>query len=158
MTMNNMIFEQVEAIDDMQEVIKNTFDVELNITGGWGYDNNTAVIANNIDMPTEQFVHMFATIRANIEMNLMVENSDERFSGINVNFEENKEFEIDKKVYQIFTFKITAMNEKIYAELIQEYKDNYGKKEFDLSAHFKRREQITISRVVDYWFYGLKEN
>ena len=155
--MNNIEFEQVEPIEDMRGAIKNAFDVDLDISGGWGYNNNSALDASNINMPLEQFVHMFATIRASIEMNLMMEDDNQRYAGINVNFKESKQFEISNKLYDVLTFKITAIKEKEYAEFIQEYKDNYGQKDFDLSDHFKKREESTISRVVDYWFYNLKE-
>jgi hypothetical protein len=156
--MKNIEFDQVEEIEDMRGAIKNAFEVDLNITGGWGYDNTTAVVADKIEMPLEQFVHMFATIRATVEMNLIIDDENERYGAINVNFQESKKFEINNRVYDVLTFKITAINEKQYADFIQEYKDGYGKKDFDLTDHFKRREESTISRVVDYWFYGLKED
>ena len=79
---------------------------------------------------------MFASMRANIEMNMTLE-EDERYGGINPNFIDGKQIEIEDKVYDMITFEITAMKENIYAGLIQEYKDNYGKnKDFDLDAHF----------------------
>jgi len=151
-----MNFERVEPVENLREVIKDVFEVDLDIQGGWGYDNNSATIVNSLDVPLEQFVHMWSTIRATIEMNLMLD-EDDRFGGINANFEESKKFEIENKTYDVLTFKITAMNEKEYAQFIKEYKEGYGKQDFDLSDHFKRREQSTISRYVDYWFIGLQE-
>jgi len=154
--MINMEFEKVEPVENIRQVLQDVFEVDLNIEGGWGYDNNTATIVNNLDVPLDQFVHMYSTIRATIEMNLMLD-EENRFGGINTNFEESKKFEIENKTYDVLTFKITAINEKMYAKFIKEYKDGYGKKEFDLSDHFKRREENTVSRYVDYWFVGLKE-
>jgi hypothetical protein len=151
-------YEFVEPVEDIRQVIKDVFDVDLHISGGWGYDNKTAVVAKDLNMPLDQFVHMFATIRATIEMNLMIKDENERMGGINVAHEDSKRFEIENKEYDVLTFKVTAMNEKKYAEFIQEYKDNYGKKDFDLNDHFKRREAATSLRVLDYWFYGLKED
>lgn len=155
--MNNEIkFDTIAPVENMKEAIKEVFDVELDISGGWGYDNTTAVVVNSMDMPLEQFVHMFATIRANVEMNL-VQDENEQYGGINANFEESKKFEIENKTFDVLTFKITAMKDKEYAKLIQEYKDGYGKEDFDITAHFKRREEVTITRSVDYWFLGLEE-
>lgn len=155
--MTNVQFKSVEPVDSIREVIKDVFEVDLDIQGGWGYDNNTATFVNSLEIPLEQFVHMFATIRATIEMNLTLEQED-RFGGINANFEESKKFEIQNKTFDVLTFKVTAMKESVYADFIQEYKDGYGKKEFDLADHFKRREENTITRYVDYWFDGLKED
>ncbi len=147
----------LEAVDKIRDIIKSAFEVDLDIEGGWGYDNNTATIVNNLeDMPLEQFVHTFATIRAILEMNLSLE-EDEKYAGINANFEESKKFEINNNTYDVLTFKITAIKEKLYANFIKEYKDNYGKENFNLAEHFKQREENTIVRYVDYWFLGLKE-
>lgn len=152
----NIIFEQIEPVENLSQVIKDTFDVDLDISGGWGYDNKRAVIVHSLQMPIDQFIHMFAMIRANIEMNLTLE-EDERYGGINVAFIDGKQFEVENKVYDMITFKITAMKEKDYAKFIQEYKDNYGKNsDFDMNDHFKRREAASLSIEADYWFSGLE--
>lgn len=150
-------FNQIEEVENLSEILKETFDVNLDISGGWGYDNNSAVILNSLDIPIDQFLHMFATIRATIEMNLMLD-EDERYGGINVNFLEGEQFEIENKIFDHVTFEVTAMKESTYANFIQEYKDNYGKnKDFDMSDHFKRRAESTISLKCDYWFCGLEK-
>ncbi len=158
MKMTNTDFKILEPVEDIRNIIKDAFELDLNIQGGWGYDNSTATVVNDLEnMNLEQFVHTFATIRAILEMNLTLD-EDKRYGGINASFEESKKFEINSKSYDVLTFKITAMNEKIYAKFIQEYKDKYGKEDFDLEKHFKQREENTISRYVDYWFLGLKED
>jgi len=151
-----MIFEPIAPVDDMAGVIEEVFGVKLDISGGWGYDNNSAVKVNSLDIPIDQFIHTFASIRANIEMNLTLE--EDRYGGINVNFVNGEQIEIENKMYDRITFTITAMKETDYAKFIQEYKDNYGKnKDFDMDEHFKRREEATISVEADYWFEGLEE-
>lgn len=149
-------FKKVEPVDSIREVIKDVFEVDLDIQGGWGYDNTNAVKVNTLNVAQEQFLHMFATIRASIEMNLTLE-EEERFGGINANFEESKKLKIENKTYDVITFKISGMHEKTYAKFIKEYKDGYGKKEFDLAKHFKDREENTITRYEDFWFYALEE-
>jgi len=152
-----MIFEQIAPVDDMSGVIEEVFGVKLDISGGWGYDNKSAVKVHSLDIPIDQFIHTFASIRANIEMNLLLEEED-RYGGINVNFVNGEQIEIENKMYDRITFTITAMKETEYAKFIQEYKDNYGKnKEFDMDDHFKRREEATISVEADYWFEGLED-
>lgn len=152
--MTSKEFQQIEEVDNIKEVIKNLFDVSLNISGGWGYTEKNATIIDSLEgVEIDQFLHMFASIRANIEMNATLE-KDDRYGAINLSFKDKKSIMINSKTYSVITFAITAMKEKDYASFIQEYKDGYGKKEFDLAKHFERRKQSTIEREVDYWFEG----
>jgi len=157
--MNNtsIKFEQLPPVDDLSGVIEDMFGVKLDIEGGWGYDNNTPVIVKSLEIPIDQFLHMFASIRANTEMNLFLE-EEHRYGSINCNFIEGQQIEIEDKVFDMITFETTAMKESTYANFIDEYKQNYGKnKEFDLDDHFKRREANTITIQNDFWFYGLEK-
>jgi hypothetical protein len=152
-----MIFKQIAPVDDMAKVIEETFGIKLNISGGWGYDNKSAVKVHSLEIPIDQFLHTFASIRANIEMNL-TQPEDQRYGGINVNFIDGQQFIIENRTYDYITFEISAMREKEYAQFIQEYKDNYGKnRDFDLNDHFKRREEATISIESSFWFEGLED-
>ena len=155
MTNNVIEFKRLPAVDDIAGVIEDVFGVKLDISGGWGYDNNSAVIVNSLDIPIDQFLYMFSQMRANIEMNMTLD-EENRYGGINTNFVDGQQIEIEDKVYDMITFEITAMKENIYADFIQEYKDNYGKNiDFDMSEHFKQREANTIRLQSDFWFYGL---
>ena len=143
--------ENLPAVDDIAGVVEDVFGVKLAISGGWGYDNTTALVIHNIEVPLEQFFHMFGSMRANVQMNLTLE-EQERFGAINLTFVSHKELKVLSEMYDIVTFKITAINEKIYNNFIQEYKENYGKKEFNLEDHFKRRQENTIELLEDFWF------
>jgi len=152
-----MNFKQLTPVEDISALILEVFDVKLDISGGWGYNNKMPTIINTLDIPIDQFLNLFANIRANIEMNLTLED-DDRYGGINVHFLEGEQFTIENKIYDHIKFEITAMKEKEYAKIIQEYKDNYGKNtNFDMDMHFKKREELTIKVVSDFWFQGLEE-
>lgn len=152
---NNIEFEKLPIVDDISGVLEDAFGVKLNVKGDWGYDNKRALEVISIETSIDQFVHMFASMRANVEMNLTLE-ENHRYGGINVSLKEVKKFEIENKTYDVFTFSITAMPEKKYAKFIKEYKDNYGKnKKFDMDDHFKRRKQESINIESDFWFTGL---
>ncbi len=153
--MTNIDFKQIDSDDNIQKVIKEIFGVQLQISGGWGYNNNSATIIEKLNMPIDQFAHMFATMRVNIEMNLTLEEG-KRYSGINLTLEESKKSEINNQTYDVISFKVTAMNEKQYSKFTKEYKQGYGKEEFDLSDHFKRRTENTIIRNIDCWFLNLE--
>ncbi len=148
--MTNIEFKPIEKVDSIQEVIKNLFDVTLDISGGWGYDYKSATLVKSLEN-VDQFLHMFASMRAHIEMNATLEKAD-RYGGINLTLKERKTLTIDSKTYEVVTYHLTAMREEDYTHFIKEYKDGYGKKEFDLASHFDRRKKSTIERKVDYWF------
>ncbi|WP_458700487.1 hypothetical protein ACKGJI_11620 [Sulfurospirillum sp. 1307] len=151
-----MEFKQLEPVDDISGLIKEVFDIKLDISGGWGYDHKTSVVVHSLDTSIDQFLNLFANLRANIEMNMTLE-EDERYGGINVHFLDGEQFSIDGKSYDHIRFEITAMREKDYAKLIQEYKDNYGKNEnFDMDEHFKKRKELSVKVTSDFWFEGLE--
>jgi len=58
--MGNLKFEELETVDNIKDVVKNLFDVELNISGGWGYNEHSALIVHDLSMPIEQFMNLFA--------------------------------------------------------------------------------------------------
>lgn len=151
--MNKKIeFKKIDAVDDISGVIEDLFEVKLDIHGGWGYNHKEAVEVDSLNMPINEFLNMFAIIRANIEMNLILE-KDEKFSGINVNFLDGKQIEVDNELYDMISYEITAININDNNFFIEEYKNNYGKNEkFDLEDHFKRRKESTIIIQSDYWF------
>ena len=155
--MTKAVFKELEKVENIKEVVKNLFDVELDISGGWGYDDESAVTINTLDVPLGQFMNLFATLRANLEMNFD-KSPDERYGGINLSLQEEKNVEKNAKRYSVATFEISAMNEKRYAEFIKEYKENYGKKTFDLNDHFSRRKEATMTRVSEYWFVQDRED
>ena len=148
-------FEKIKGGDDIAEVIKSAFGVDLDVSGGWGYDEQSIVIVKSLNMTKNQFTHMFARIRATIEMSLTLEDGY-GYSGLNLKELQNQELIINKENYEKITFEISGMNEKIYKKFIKEYKDGYGKNDFDLEDHFKRRKENTIIRNEDYWFKFVK--
>lgn len=152
-----MEFKQIAPVDDISKVISEVFDVKLDISGGWGYDNKTAVVVHSLDTSIDQFLNLFASLRANIEMNMTLE-EDDRYGGINVHFIDGEQFSIENKTYDHIRYNVTGMREKDYAEVIKEYKENYGKnKNFDMDRHFKKRDELSIKLVSDFWFEGLEE-
>jgi len=44
------------------------------------------------------------------------------------------------------------MKEDLYTAFIKEYKEGYGKENFDLIEHFKKRKEATLTREVTHYF------
>ena len=142
-----MEFEKLKSGDEIKKVLKEAFDMELPVSGDWGYDKDTPLVIEKSSMPYNQVEYIFASMRATLEMSL-TQPKESRYGGINVKEISKESIDgLEKVVYEI-----TAIKEEIYKELIKEYKERYGKSDFDIDEHFKKRERSKIKREVEYWF------
>jgi len=146
-------FKKLQENNDIHQLIKATFDVDLALAGNWGYAKEKATIIKTLpeSMPLTQLEHMITSIRAHLEMNITQE-QENRYSGINANEKTREESKSEKGIFNKVTYEITAMKEDLYKTFIQEYKEGYGKENFDLHDHFKRREEATLTREVVHYF------
>ena len=146
-------FKQLQNNTNIRELIHTTFDVDLPLSGGWGYTKASAMVIEALPegMSLVQLEHMLASIRAHLEMNITQEQTD-RYAGINVNETAREQSRDNRDVFDKVTYKTTAIQETLYNAFIKEYKEGYGKEEFDLSAHFKKREKSTLTRNTTHYF------
>ena len=140
-------FPPLSANDPIREVIKQAFDMELPVEGGWGYTKKDALILHTHMMPTQQLQHTFASMRTHLEMS-MTRPKGERYGGINLT-EESREADA---AYQKVTYCVTAMLESDYAAFIAAYKEGYSTEDFDMEAHFHARKDATYRRNITVWF------
>ncbi|MEA3523226.1 MAG: MOSC domain-containing protein [Campylobacterota bacterium] len=148
---NIVKFEKAQDVEDIRETIRDIFDLDLDISGGWGYNQQSALKIRKIESSFEQFAHTFAIIRSNVEMNIMQEEAN-RYSGLNVHVENQEKITKNKIDYKVVSFKITATATKQNKEFIKEYKENYGKENFDIQEHFQKRKNSEITRIIECWF------
>lgn len=145
-------FQSIESSDSIKEIIKAAFDVELSLSGGWGYTKELATVIHDAHgRPLDQFEHTLATMRAYIEMNMTLAKED-RYGSINPHEIKREEISEAGLLYDRVTYEITGMKEDIYASFIDEYKENSQKPDFDLADHFNRRKEATLKRTVEHWF------
>jgi len=146
-------FKQLPQNNNIQELIQSTFDVNLAIAGEWGYTQDKATIITAIQkgMPISQLQHMLTSIRAHLEMNI-TQTKENRYAGINANEKSREENKTKHGTFNKVTYEITAINETLYTAFIKEYKEGYGKEDFNLTAHFKRRAEATVTREVIHYF------
>jgi hypothetical protein len=142
-----------EEHHNIKETIESVFSVELELNGGWGYniDNATSIEAIKDSMPINQLEHMLISMRTHLEMNI-TQDEEHRYAGINANELQRERVESNELIYDKVSYEISAIKEGIYTKFIKEYKKGYGKEEFDISEHFKRRKEATLTREVIYYF------
>ena len=147
-----MNFSKVSIDGEIKEIVKSLFDMDLEISGGWGYSRQEAsMILDDKSMPIKQREHIIASMRSYIEMNI-TQDSNNRYAGINLQESSREEIINGDKVYHRVTYTITAILETKYKALMKEYKEGYETKEFDMVKHFEDRKEETLTRVEDYWF------
>jgi len=144
-------FQELTGDDNIKDVIKSAFDTDLPIDGSWGYTEASSTVITTSDIPYTQLEHMFASMRAYVEMN-MTQDVKTRYGSINVNELSREEVTTDAQAYHKVIYEITAIKESLYTAFIKEYKENYGKESFDLTGHFNKRKEATLQREVIHWF------
>lgn len=144
-------FEMLQNDGDLKEILKTAFDSDLPVNGSWGYTQELVTSIEPSDIPTLQLEHIFASMRAYVEMNMTKEPQD-RYGSINVNEISREVLTLKDNIFHKVSYEITAMKEDIYANFIKEYKENYGKNDFDLTKHFEERKRETLRREVLHWF------
>ncbi|NOR56426.1 MAG: hypothetical protein GQ531_09480 [Sulfurovum sp.] len=144
-------FQRLKSEGDLKEVILSAFDSDLDIKGAWGYTEAEATHILDTDMPYTQFEHIFASMRAYVEMNMTREET-ERYGSINLSETHREEIENNQATFHKVTYALTAMKESLYTAFIKEYKEGHGEKGFDLNLHFQKRKEATLHREVTHWF------
>ena len=145
-------FMPITSSDPLKEIIKSAFEMDVELTGGWGYEKKMATLRHSSNgLPVEQFEHTFATMRAYIEMN-MTRDEETRYGSINPTELSREYVSFENKNFVKVTYEVSGMLEKTYANFINIYKENYGSPDFDMSEHFKQRKEATLVRCVTHWF------
>ena len=146
-------FTKLQDPSNIQELIKSTFDADLSLTGSWGYTEEQASMIKDLPqgMTLPQMEHMLTTLRAHLEMNI-TQAQENRYGAINANERARESLLREEGLFNKVTYEITAIKEELFNAFIKEYKEGYGKEDFDLSAHFKRRQEATLTREVIHYF------
>jgi hypothetical protein len=144
-------FQVLQPVENIREIINQTFNIDFDIEGDWGYSKERALVINGLAMPKEQFEHTFAMMRSNIVMSLLP-SEEEKYGSINVVEQSRKRVDEENIHYDVIGYKISAMLQSVHAKFIKEYKKMYGKEEFDMQRHFEEREEETFFFEEEFWF------
>ena len=137
--MKDIQFKQLDKVDNIKEVIKSSFEVELDISGEWGYAQDKPLIVHSCDS-FDSFAFMFASIRANIEMSMVLD-EDDRYSGINLTLIEKEE--LPNSIIKV-TYKIEAMKNSIYKDSSKSTKMDMAHKSLIWVSIFNKEKQTLL--------------
>jgi len=149
---NMMQFTPIASNDPIADVIKQAFDMEFPVSGGWGYSIENAIHLEKTSSPHQQLQHTLASIRMHLEMS-MTQPKANRYGGINLSETDRESLENQGIVHEKVIYHVTAMKESDYASFINAYKEGYGTEIFDMEAHFEARKEATLHRDITVWFY-----
>ncbi|MEA2047646.1 MAG: hypothetical protein U9O64_04275 [Campylobacterota bacterium] len=144
-------FVPLKCDNDLKEIIQSAFDSDFDLSGAWGYTQDSATHIHSTDLPLSQIEHILASMRAYLEMNMTLSKED-RYGSINLNELDRRRIQDKKFIYDKVKYEITAMREKTYNAFIHAYKEGYGTEGFDMEKHFEERKEATLKREVVYWF------
>jgi len=146
-------FNQIQDEMNIQKLIKETFDTDLPLSVGWGYTQEKATVIESLPegMTVPQLQHMITSIRTHLEMNITQAQAN-RYGAINPGEKSREAFKSANTLFEKITYVVTAMKEDTYNAFIKEYKAGYEQESFDIADHFKRREEATLTREIDYYF------
>lgn len=149
-------FKKIESSDDIKKIIKSVSDMDLDVEGLWGYDKQSATQINSVEnFSLNELELLLCSLRAHIQMSMTL-SQEQRYASITPT-EISRESIIENDIkYDKVIYEIGATKELEFKNLIQEYKDNHGDENFDLEAHFKKREDSKIIIQDEYWFIVTK--
>ena len=138
---------------NIHDLIQETFDADLPISGAWGYTQKEASIIESLpsSMTRPQLQHMITSMRCHLEMNI-TQVKAHRYGGINANEKAREIIKNDTSIFDKVTYEVSAIKEDLYHAFVKEYKMGYETEMFDISNHFKRRKEATLTRVVTHYF------
>jgi len=132
---------------DLRAMIVRVYETDLDVSGEWGYDPQSATRLRPMPFPKVQLQFNLAHMRVYLEMNITQPETD-RYGGIDLQEIEREQVGDRERV----RYRVTGIPEAEYNAFIDEYKEGYGKEDFDLSDHFARRKAATLTREIEYWF------
>jgi hypothetical protein len=141
-------FEPISSDDPIRDVIKQAFDMDMVVDGGWGYSADMPIILHANSMPPKQLQHTLASMRAHLEMGMTLP-PDKRYGGSNL--PDLCRPAVQQHIEAV-TYRVTAMPESDYADFIKIYKEKYGTEGFDMEAHFNARKEATLEREITVLF------
>ncbi|MEA2016879.1 MAG: hypothetical protein U9N59_00405 [Campylobacterota bacterium] len=147
-----MKFSKIKSTDSIKSIIKSISDIDLDVEGLWGYDIDSSTIINSYGkFLAKDFESLLCSLRSHIQMSMTL-SEEERYTSISANEILRDRITKNGKTYDKVTYMINATKELEFKNFIKEYKENHGDENFDLTEHFKQRENCKINIEEVYWF------
>ena len=141
--------------------LKNSINLDLPISGGWGYSIEDCVVINKDALPSNRSVPLDVTsieytfVEKRIYAELIVfRNPIERFSGIEWDLTSQQVQEHDQKTFDVLNFKVVAFSDKDWDFLKADWQrnDSFEGNEDGKKLHEEERQKRMCFYQTQYWF------
>ena len=139
----------------------NTINLDLPISGGWGYgaedcvviDKNDSTVNRALPFDGSKIEHAFVEKRIEAEL-VVSRQEDDIFRAITWDLSMQFLREIEGKKFDVLNVRVCAWTKNDYDSLFQEWKQNEGFKEDDAGEkeHWRRKHQMMCYYDTQYWF------
>ena len=141
--------------------LKNSFDLDLPISGGWGYSIEDCVIIDKTDPKVDQSLPFDGTkveqtfIEKRIYAELIVfRQRGDALSGINWKQTSQLMKEIDDRKFDVINLRVSAFTDRDWEFLKADWESNnsYADNEEGKERHLRERQLRTCFYDTQYWF------
>ena len=152
--------DQINSLESPRQIIFEDFQIDLPISGGWGYEISTACIINKDDPTVDRempfngvaFEYVFVEKRIYEEM-IIFRDKNEAYAGIRWELEKQELLFQDDRVFDKLIFNIIGFTEEIWDELTSRFDaiERSGKYELieDLNLY---RESKALKLKREFYF------
>ena len=141
--------------------LKNSINLDLPISGGWGYSEEDCVVIDMNDPTVDQDKTFDGTkvesvfVEKRIYAELIVFRSpDNRFSGIEWTKTRQRVEEINEKKFDVLDYSVTAFSDEDWDFLKREWEENgaFLDDEKGRARHLENRNKLMCFYKTQYWF------
>lgn len=143
-----------------RQIIREDFKIDLPITGGWGYDFESACVIDKNDSTVSKVIpfdgvgieYVFVEKRIYEEM-IIFREPHEKFSGIRWDLAKQELFFEDEKPYDKLVFNIVGFTDKVWDEIATRFEKLKNNGRLDLLPELDAyRESKSYKFVREYYF------
>jgi hypothetical protein len=145
-----------------RQIILEDFKIDLPITGGWGYDFESACVIDKNDPTVNQTIpfngvsieYIFVEKRIYEEM-IIFREANEKFSGIRWDLEKQELLFQNEKPYDKLTFKVIGFSDEVWDELTRRFEDLKNKGQLDLLPELDAYRNSKAYRFTREYYFDI---
>lgn len=151
---------QLLTKESPRQIIFEDFKIDLPITGGWGYDFETACVIDKNDATVSKAIpfngvsveYVFVEKRIYEEM-IIFRKADEKYSGIRWELRTQELLFKDDKPYDKLVFNVVGFTDEVWSELTNRFEEIKNSGKLDLLPELDTyRESKAFKFIKEYYF------
>lgn len=145
-----------------RQIILEDFKIDLPITGGWGYNFESACVIDKNDPIVNQTIpfngvsieYIFVEKRIYEEM-IIFREANEKFSGIRWDLEKQELVFQNEKPYDKLTFKVVGFSDEVWDELTRRFEEIKRSGKLELMDELKAYRESKAYRFTKEFYFDI---